>query len=156
MRTYSAKRADIKRDHYVIDANGVVVGRLAAHIAKLLQGKHKPMYTPNLDCGDHVIVVNAGKAKFTGKKRENKTYYRHTGFPGGIKEVNPQKLFAAEKGERVLEAAVKRMLPKGVLGRQQLTKLRIYRDAEHPHGAQKPVTIDFAGQNAKNKRNNTR
>jgi large subunit ribosomal protein L13 len=156
MRTYSAKLADVKRDWHVIDAEGVVVGRLASKVAMLLQGKHKPMYSPNLDCGDHVVIINADKAKFTGRKRDNKRYYRHTGHPGGIKETNPETLFFEEKGDRVMTAAVKRMLPKGTLGKKQLTKLRVYRDAAHPHEAQQPKTLAFAGQNPKNKRPNSK
>jgi large subunit ribosomal protein L13 len=156
MKTYSAKLADIQRNWHVIDADGVVVGRMASKIAMLLMGKHKPMYSPNLDCGDHVVVINADKAKFTGAKRNDKRYYRHTGFPGGIKETSPEKLNAAQKSNRIIEAAVKRMLPKGALGVQQLTKLRVYEGAEHPHTAQQPKVLDFAAQNPKNKRNNSR
>jgi len=153
MKTYSAKPQDITRDWWVIDATDVVTGRLAVKIANLLRGKHKPMYTPSMDCGDHVIVINAEKVKFTGKKRTAKSYFRHTGFPGGIKETTPEKLLTGEHPERVLEAAVKRMLPKeSPLAREQLSKLKIYAGAEHPHEAQKPKAYDFASENPKNKR----
>lgn len=150
MSTYSAKPEDITRDWWVIDAEDVVTGRLAVKIATLLRGKHKPMYTPSMDCGDHVVVINADKVKFTGKKRTDKTYYRHTGFPGGIKATNPETVLKGQHPERVLKAAVKNMLPKGPLGRQQFTKLKVYAGTEHPHEAQKPRVLDFKSENPKN------
>lgn len=152
MKTYSAKPQDIKRDWWLIDAQDIVTGRLAVKVATLLRGKHKPMYTPHMDCGDHVVIVNADKVKFTGKKRTQKTYYRHTGYPGGIKATTPETVLNGEHPERVLYAAIKRMLPKGPLGRQQLTKLRIYAGENHEHEAQKPQVLDFAAENSKNKR----
>ncbi len=152
MKTYSAKPTDIKSNWWLIDAEGVVLGRLAAHVATLLRGKHKPLYSPNLDCGDHVVIINADKVKITGKKLTDKKYYRHTGYPGGIKEDTPESIFRGEFPQRVVEKAIKRMLPKGTLGNQQYSKLRVYAGAEHPHEAQKPEVIDFAAINPKNKR----
>lgn len=153
MKTYSAKPADIKRDWHVIDADGVVLGRLASHVAKLLRGKHKPIFTPHMDCGDHVVIINADKVKLTGKKRTAKTYYRHTGYPGGIKETTAEKMLNGRFPERMLKKAIERMLPKeSPLARAQLRKLKIYAGAEHPHEAQKPQVLDFASQNPKNKR----
>jgi large subunit ribosomal protein L13 len=143
MKTYSAKASEIEKKWIVIDAEGVVLGRLASHVANILRGKHKVTYTPHMDCGDHVIVVNAGKVALTGKKYDDKRYYRHTGHPGGIKETSPK---------RILEGAVKRMIPRGPLGRQQMTHLHIYGGAAHPHEAQQPATLDFAARNRKNVR----
>lgn len=150
MSTYSAKPQDITHDWWVVDAQDVVTGRLAAKIATLLRGKHKPLYTPHMDCGDHVIVVNADKVKFTGRKRTDKIYYRHTGFPGGIKQANVETVLNSDHPERVLKAAIKNMLPKGPLGRQQFKKLSVYAGAKHPHEAQKPKTLDFKNANRKN------
>jgi len=152
MKTYSAKPADIEKKWLVIDAEGLVVGRLAAVIATRLRGKHKPTYTPHMDCGDNVVVVNADKAVFTGNKLENKKYYWHTGYPGGIKERTPRKIFEGRFPERVVEKAVERMLPRGPLGRQQFKNLRVYAGAEHPHAAQQPETLDVAALNPTNKR----
>ncbi len=152
MKTYSAKLEDISRDWWVIDAQDIVTGRLAAKVATLLRGKHKPMFSPNLDCGDNVIIVNVDKVKFTGKKYTDKIYYRHTGFPGGIKATNPETVLKGDHPERVLKAAIKNMLPKGPLGRQQLTKLKLFAGPEHNHEAQSPKVIDFASANTKNKR----
>ena len=152
MKTFSAKPADIDKKWVLIDAKNMVVGRLAAVIATRLRGKHLPSYTPHMDCGDNVIVINADKVVFTGNKRSNKTYYRHTGYPGGIKETSPEKLLEGKFPERVLELAVKRMLPRGPLGRQQLSNMRVYAGSEHPHEAQSPETIDVAAMNAKNVR----
>mgnify|MGYP005711726117 FL=1 len=152
MKTFSAKPADIDKKWVLIDAENMVVGRLAAVIATRLRGKHLPSYTPHMDCGDNVIVINADKVVFTGNKRSNKTYYRHTGYPGGIKETTPEKLLEGKFPERVLELAVKRMLPRGPLGRQQLSNMRVYAGTEHPHEAQSPETIDVAAMNAKNVR----
>ncbi|HCD16927.1 MAG TPA: 50S ribosomal protein L13, partial [Rhodobiaceae bacterium] len=149
MKTFSAKPSDIDKKWVLIDAENMVVGRLAAVIATRLRGKHLPSYTPHMDCGDNVIVINADKVVFTGNKRSDKTYYRHTGYPGGIKETTPEKLLEGQFPERVLELAVKRMLPRGPLGRQQLSNMRVYAGAEHPHAAQAPEALDVAAMNAK-------
>jgi large subunit ribosomal protein L13 len=153
MKTYSAKPADIDKKWILIDAENMVVGRLATVIATRLRGKHLPSFTPHMDCGDNVIVINAEKVKFTGKKRGDKTYYRHTGSPGGIKETTPEKILEGRFPERVLELAVKRMLPRGPLGRQQMGNLRVYAGSDHPHTAQSPEVLDAAAMNAKNVRN---
>ncbi len=152
MKTFSATPKDITRNWWVIDAKDVVTGRLAAKVASLLRGKHKAIFTPHMDCGDNVIIINADKVAFTGKKRSNKKYYRHTGFPGGIKETNPETILNSQYPERVLQMAVKRMLPRGPLGRKQYRKLYIYAGDKHPHEAQKPKQFDFAAANRKNKR----
>ena len=152
MKTYTATPSDVERKWVVVDAEGVVLGRLAAVVANRLRGKHKPYYTPHLDCGDHVIVINAEKVRLTGNKRAEKTYYRHTGYPGGIKSTTAEKLLDGEHPERVIESAVRRMIPKGPLGREVLGKLRIYAGAEHPHEAQQPEVLDVAAMNPKNKR----
>ena len=152
MKTFSAKPADVDKKWVLIDAENMVVGRLAAVIATRLRGKHLPSYTPHMDCGDNVIVINADKVVFTGNKRSDKTYYRHTGYPGGIKETTPEKLLEGKFPERVLELAVKRMLPRGPLGRRQLSNMRVYAGTEHPHEAQVPETLDVAAMNAKNMR----
>lgn len=152
MKTYSASPKDVARKWWVIDADGVVLGRLAATIANILRGKHKPMYTPHVDCGDNVIVVNAAKVKLTGKKRNEKVYYWHTGYPGGIKERTAAKILDGKHPERVLYKAVERMVPRGPLGRDQMRKLKIYGGPEHPHEAQQPEPLDFAARNPKNKR----
>ena len=151
--TASLKPADVEKKWIVIDAENAVVGRLAAFIANRLRGKHRPDYTPHVDCGDMVVVVNADKVKFTGKKLTDKVYYWHTGYPGGIKERSADKILGGKYPERILEKAVERMLPKeSPLARRQLTHLRIYTGAEHPHAAQNPETIAFADLNAKNVR----
>lgn len=152
MKTYSAKPADIEKKWILIDAENMVVGRLAAVIAMRLRGKHLPTFTPHMDCGDNVVVINADKVKFTGKKMADKKYYRHTGYPGGIKETTPEKIMEGKFPERVVEMAVKRMLPRGPLGRQQLTNLKVYAGSEHPHEAQSPETLDVAAMNSKNVR----
>ncbi len=152
MKTISAKAADIERKWHVIDAEGVVLGRLAAVIATRLRGKHKPLYTPHVDCGDNIIVINAEKVRLTGRKMQDKRYYHHTGHPGGIKETSPEKIFAGKFPERVIEKAVERMIPRSPLGRQVLTKLHVYAGTEHPHAAQLPEALDVAGMNPKNKR----
>jgi large subunit ribosomal protein L13 len=151
MSTFSAKPADIEKKWVVIDASGLVVGRLAAHIALRLRGKHKPTFTPHVDDGDNVIVVNAAKVVFTGRKRDQKNYYHHTGFIGGIKERSAKSIFEGRFPERILEKAVERMLPRGPLGRKQLGNLRVYPGAEHPHEAQKPEALDVGAMNRKNK-----
>ena len=151
--TVSLKPADVEKKWIVIDAENAVVGRLASFIAMRLRGKHRPDYTPHVDCGDYIVVVNAEKVKFTGRKLEQKTYYRHTGFAGGVKERKAGQVLEGRFPERILEKAVERMLPKeSPLARAQLTHLRIYAGGEHPHAAQNPETIAFAGLNAKNVR----
>jgi large subunit ribosomal protein L13 len=151
--TASLKPAEVEKKWIVIDAENVVVGRLASFIAMRLRGKHRPDYTPNVDCGDYVVVVNAQKVKFTGRKLDQKIYYRHTGHPGGIKEITAGKQLAGRFPERVLEKAVERMLPKeSPLARKQLTHLRIFNGAEHTHQAQSPEPVAFAERNAKNTR----
>lgn len=152
MQTVSAKPAEITKQWVVIDATNLVVGRLAAQIALRLRGKHLPIFTPHVDCGDNVIVVNADKVVFTGRKIEQQVYYKHTGYPGGIKERTARQILEGRFPERVVEAAVKRMMPRGPLGRQQMRNLRVYAGPDHPHEAQQPVTIDVAGQNKKNVR----
>lgn len=142
MKTYSAKEADIKRAWYLVDAKGRVLGRLASEIARRLRGKHKAIYTPHVDTGDFVIVVNAEKVSLTGKKLTNKIYYHHTGYPGGIKSVTAGKMLK-EKPERLLYIAVKGMLPKNSLGRKMLTKLKIYKGEKHPHSAQGPSVLEI-------------
>ena len=152
MKTYSAKPGDIERKWFVIDAEGVVLGRLASIVAMRLRGKHKPMYTPHIDCGDHIVIINAGKVQLTGNKLADKIYYRHTGYPGGIRSTTAGKILDAKHPERVVEKAVQRMIPKGPLGRQVLRKLKVYAGAEHPHEAQQPEFLDVAAMNDKNKR----
>lgn len=146
-RTYMAKKEDVDRAWYVIDATGHTVGRLAAEIATILRGKHKPQYTPHVDTGDHVIVVNAEKVVFTGKKWTDKLYRRHSGYPGGLKEIRAKDMLARHP-ERILYLAVKGMLPRTPLGRQQLKKLRVYAGPAHPHEAQqpKPWTPRYSGE----------
>ena len=152
MKTYNAP-ADVENKWIVIDATDVVVGRLASYVAKRLRGKHRADFTPHIDTGDHIIVINAEKARFTGNKLRDKTYYRHTGYPGGIKETTAGKILGGRFPERAIELAVKRMMPgESPLARQQFSKLRVYAGAEHPHEAQKPETVDFASMNAKNLR----
>lgn len=152
MKTYSAKPKEIEDKWVLIDADGLVVGRLASLIAKRLRGKHRPFYTPHIDCGEHVVVVNADKVVLTGNKRWNKTYYWHTGYPGGIKQRTADQLLDGKHPERVLLKAVQRMMPDGPLARQQFSKLRVYTGADHPHEAQKPETLDVKSLNAKNTR----
>jgi len=150
MKTYSAKASEIEKKWVVIDAQGLVVGRLAAVVALRLRGKHKPGYTPHMDCGDNVIVVNAAKALLTGQKLKKKVYYHHTGYIGGIKERVAGDIMAGKHPERIVEKAVERMLPRGPLGRRQLANLRVYPGAEHPHAAQQPEALDVAKMNPKN------
>ncbi len=152
MSTYSTKPSDITRKWYIVDAKDVVLGRLAAQVAKLLRGKHKPYFTPNLDCGDYVIVINADKVKLTGKKLTDKKYYKHTGWIGGIKETTAGKLLNGRFPERVIEKAVERMISRNPMGRQQMTKLKVYAGENHPHAAQNPEVLDIASMNEKNKR----
>ncbi len=150
MRTYSARPAEIQRNWWLIDADGLVLGRLASLIATRLRGKHKPMWTPHLDCGDHVVVINAEKVALTGQKRRQKVYYRHTGYPGGIKSVTADKVLDGRFPERVIEMAVSRMISRGPLQRAVLRKLHVYKGPDHPHQAQRPVPIDVAALNRKN------
>ena len=149
--TQSAKPAEVEKDWHIIDGENLVVGRLAAIVANILRGKHKPSYTPHVDCGDHVIIINADKVKFTGKKMNDKVYYKHTGWAGGIKETTPAKVLGGRFPERVLEKAVQRMIPRGPLGRAQMKALHLYAGTEHPHDGQKPKTLDVASMNRKNK-----
>jgi large subunit ribosomal protein L13 len=150
MRTFSLKPADVDKKWVVIDAKGLVVGRLASVVATRLRGKHKAHYTPHVDCGDNVIVINAEKVVFTGRKREQQTYYRHTGYPGGIKERSAKSILEGRFPERVVEKAVERMLPRGPLFRKILGNLRVYKGEEHPHAAQSPESLDVAALNRKN------
>mgnify|MGYP001402249307 CR=1 FL=1 len=152
MKTYSMKASEIDKKHYVVDADGVVLGRMAAVIATVLRGKNKPTYTPHMDCGDHVIVINAEKVALTGNKLTDKKYYRHTGYPGGIRKRTPEKILESKRPGEIIEKAVQRMLPRGPLGRQQFSNLRVYAGSEHPHEAQQPETLDIAAMNSKNKR----
>jgi len=150
MSSFTLKAADIEKKWVVIDAKGLVVGRLASVIAMRLRGKHKPTYTPYLDCGDNVIVINAEQVVFTGRKRTNKVYYHHTGHPGGIKERTAKFILDGRFPERVVEKAVERMVPRGPLGRKQMLNLRVYKGGVHPHEAQAPVVLDVGAMNAKN------
>ena len=143
------KKKEVKKDWYLIDAENAAVGRLASYISKVLRGKNKPTFNPHIDNGDFVVVTNIDKIKFTGKKLQNKKYYKHTGHPGGIKEITPEKLQEKKPGD-ALKLAVKRMLPGGVLGKKQLTKLKIYSGSDHPHSAQNPKIIDINKLNNKN------
>lgn len=152
MKTYVAKPASVEKKWLLIDADGLVVGRLASIIANHLRGKHKTTYTPHVDCGDNIIVINADKVKFTGRKLTQKFYYRHTGYAGGIKEIRADHQLNGRFPERVLIKAVERMVPRGPLGRQQMRNLRVYAGAGHPHEAQNPQTLDVASMNVKNKR----
>jgi large subunit ribosomal protein L13 len=152
MKTYSAKPAEVQKKWVVIDGNGLVVGRLATIVAMRLRGKHKPTYTPHVDCGDNIIVINAEKVVLTGRKVENKIYRHHTNFIGGIKERTAKFILEGRFPERVVEKAVQRMLPRGPLGRRQLGNLRVYKGAEHPHAAQNPEPLDIAAMNRKNVR----
>lgn len=150
MKTYNAP-ANVEHNWVVIDATDVVVGRLASYVAKRLRGKHRADFTPHIDTGDHVVIINADKVKFTGRKMTDKVYYRHTGYPGGIKSTTPEKILGGRFPERAIELAVKRMMPKeSPLARKQFGKLHVYGGAEHPHEAQKPDTVDFKAMNRKN------
>lgn len=149
--TKAAKPHEVEKKWHIVDATDLVVGRAAVVIANVLRGKHKPSFTPHVDCGDNVIVINADKVRFTGNKLTDKVYYKHTGYAGGIKETTPQKILEGRFPERVLEKAVERMIPRGPLGRQQMRNLRIFAGAEHAHEAQNPEVLDFASRNRKNK-----
>ena len=150
MTTYSAKASEIEKKWFVIDAEGLVVGRLATIVAMRLRGKHKPTYTPHLDCGDNVIIVNAEKILLTGNKLKDKVYYWHTGYIGGIKERTPEKFLSGRTPTRVVEKAIQRMLPRGPLGRRQMSNLRVYAGPAHPHEAQQPEKLDVAAMSPKN------
>ncbi len=152
MKTFVAKPAEVDKKWIVIDADGLVVGRLAALIALRLKGKHRPIYTPHVDCGDNIIVVNAEKVVFSGRKYEDKTYYWHTGYPGGIKSRTPRQIIEGKFPERVLEKAVERMLKRGPLQRQLMRNLKVYKGPDHPHAAQSPVALDVGTLNRKNTR----
>jgi large subunit ribosomal protein L13 len=152
MRTYSAKPSEIEKKWWIIDAEGLVLGRLATIVAMYLRGKHKPTFTPHMDCGDNIIIVNAEKVRLTGSKRTAKTYYWHTGYPGGIKSRTADKILDGDHPERVIQKAVQRMITRGPLGRVQMGNLKVYGGSEHPHEAQQPVTLDVGSMNAKNKR----
>ena len=152
MKTYSAKPLEIEKKWYVIDAEGLVLGRMAAVISRMLRGKHKTTFTPHMDCGDNIVVVNAEKVKLTGKKLTDKIYYRHTGYPGGIRTNTAGSILSGKRPEQVVIKAVERMLPRGPLGRQQMKNLKVFSGSEHSHEAQKPEALDVAAMNSKNKR----
>lgn len=156
MRTRSVRACDVTPEWIVIDAEGIVLGRLASYVASRLRGKHRPFYTPHVDCGDQVVVVNADKVRLTGAKRDQKTYYWHTGYPGGIRSRKAVQILEGQHPERVVQKAVRRMLPDGPLARQQLRKLRVYAGPDHPHKAQSPVAIDMSVLNPKNSRSQQR
>tara|TARA_B100001173_G_C15650043_1_gene404942 strand:- start:92 stop:553 length:462 start_codon:yes stop_codon:yes gene_type:complete len=150
MKTFSIRKEDVKKKWLLIDAKDAVLGRLAVHSANILRGKNKPNYTPNQDCGDNLIIINSDHVHLTGKKATDKIYYRHTGYPGGIKETNPTKMKAKNKSNEIIKLAIKRMIPSGPLGRQQLSNCKIYSGEEHSHTAQQPQKIDFEKLNNKN------
>lgn len=153
MKTYSAKPSNIDKKWLLIDAQHLVLGRLASTVANLLRGKHKTTFTPHMDCGDNVIIINAEKVHLTGKKanlKDGKIYYRHTGYPGGIKETTAGKLLQGNHPERVIKMATKRMITRNVLGNKQMTNLYVYKGNEHPHGGQQPESYDFGSKNSKN------
>jgi len=152
MKTYSAKPADIEKKWVLIDAENLVLGRMSSIVAAILRGKNKPMYTPHMDCGDNVIIINAEKVHLTGKKRSDKVYYRHTGYPGGIKSNSPAEILEGKFPERVVLKSIERMLPRGPLARQQMRNLKVYAGAEHPHEAQQPEFLDVSAMNNKNNR----
>lgn len=152
MKTYTAKPKDIEKEWILIDAEDIVLGRLASIIASRLRGKHKPIFTPHMDCGDNIIVINAEKVKLTGNKAKNDLFYWHTGYPGGIKSRSKGQILEGKHPERVVQKAVERMLPRGPLGRTVFKNLRVYAGTEHPHEAQNPTVLDVAALNPKNKR----
>jgi len=151
-QTSSSKPAEVAKKWILVDAEGVVLGRLASIVANRLRGKHKPTYTPHIDDGDNVVIINAGKVKLTGNKAEREKFYWHTGHPGGIKERTWGKILGSAHPERLLEKAIERMVPRGPLGRRQMKNLKVYAGAEHPHEAQQPEILDVAAMNPKNKR----
>ena len=150
MKTFTLKKADIQKKWILIDADNAVLGRLAVISANILRGKNKPQYTPNQDCGDNLIIINADKVHLKGKKLENKIYYKHTGFPGGIKQNTPLKMKNNNKSNEIIKLAIKRMIPSGPLGKLQLSNCKIYRDANHKHEAQNPIKLDLVQLNKKN------
>ena len=150
MKTFSLKKEEINKKWVLIDAKDAVLGRLAVYSANVLRGKNKPNYTPNQDCGDNLIIINSDKVILTGKKSSNKVYYRHTGYPGGIKETTPEKMIEKDKSNEIIKLAIKRMIPSGPLGKKQLSNCKIYRGENHSHEAQNPKKIDFAKLNNKN------
>ena len=152
MKTFTQKPAEVEKKWIIIDAEGLVVGRLASLVAMRLRGKHKATFTPHVDDGDNVIIINAEKVVLTGKKYTDKKYYWHTGYPGGIKERTARAIIEGRFPERVVEKAIERMIPRGPLGRRQMKNLRVYAGSKHPHEAQSPITVDIAGMNSKNKR----
>jgi large subunit ribosomal protein L13 len=152
MKTYTAKPSEIEKKWLLVDAEGVVLGRLAAIIADRLRGKHKPTYTPNMDCGDHVVVINAEKVRLTGNKAQDSMFRWYTGYPGGLKERTKGAILAGKHPERVIIKAVERMVPRGPLGRRVMGHLKVYAGAAHPHEAQQPQVLDVAAMNPKNKR----
>lgn len=150
MKTFSLKKEQIKKNWILIDANNAVLGRLAVISANILRGKNKPEYTPNQDCGDYLIIINSDKVALTGKKRTDKIYYKHTGYPGGIKSINPEKMLEKKKSNDLIKLAIKRMIPKGPLGYKQLSNCRIFSGSNHLHEAQNPKIFDIANLNTKN------
>lgn len=152
MKTYSMKASEVDKKWIIVDAKDIVLGRLATIVATRLRGKHKPTYTPHMDCGDNVIVINAKDVRLTGNKANGDIFYWHTGYPGGIKSRSKGEILAGEHPERVVEKAVERMIPRGPLGRQAMSNLRVYPGSEHPHEAQQPEVLDVAAMNPKNKR----
>ncbi|HUK09078.1 MAG TPA: 50S ribosomal protein L13 [Stellaceae bacterium] len=152
MKTYTAKPSDIQKKWLLVDADGLVLGRLAAIVANRLRGKHKPTYTPNMDCGDHVVVINAEKVRLTGNKAQDSVFRWYTGYPGGLKERTKGAILAGKHPERVIIKAVERMVPRGPLGRRVMGHLKVYAGAAHPHEAQQPQVLDVAAMNPKNKR----
>jgi large subunit ribosomal protein L13 len=152
MKTYSAKPSEVEKKWYVVDAEQVVLGRLASVIAMRLRGKHKPMFTPHIDCGDNIIVINAEKVRLTGRKLADKNFYWHTGHPGGIKSRSMEQILGGDHPERVVIKAVERMISRNPLGRAQMKKLHVYAGPDHPHAAQEPEVLDVAAMNPKNKR----
>tara|TARA_B100000315_G_C14581959_1_gene590936 strand:- start:551 stop:1033 length:483 start_codon:yes stop_codon:yes gene_type:complete len=153
MNTYSQKPAEVEREWFVIDAEGLVLGRMASIVAMRLRGKHKPTYTPHVDCGDNIIIVNAEKVGLTGNKRDDKTYYWHTGYPGGIKSRTADKILDGNHPERIVIKAIERMITRNPLGRKQMKKLHVYAGSDHPHEAQNPQALDIAAMNPKNSAN---
>lgn len=152
MKTFSQKPADVVKKWFIVDAENVVLGRMASVVANRLRGKHKPTFTPHVDDGDNIIIINAGKVKLTGKKYTDKVYYWHTGYPGGIKERTAKAILEGKFPERVVQKAIERMMPGGSLSNKQLKNLRVYAGADHGHEAQAPEVLDIAGMNTKNKR----
>ena len=156
MSTVSVKPADVQREWFLVDAEGLVLGRISTRIATVLMGKHKPTFTPHVDTGDFVVVVNCEKIKLTGNKLQDKVYYHHTGYPGGIRSRTAGRMLASSRPEEVVSKAIERMIPKGPLGRQQIRNLKVYAGAEHPHEAQQPINLDVGAMNPKNKRSSVR